>query len=125
LVFLGAIVGIFAQAAQWEAFHGQNTGAVRCADNSACVGLVGDCCPTAATKPSNGAGVGVMLGCCRDPDNVATRHFTEVGACDDNSACAALGLSGMCCSPENLLACCSDPTNEVRKRLLFEITTHF
>jgi hypothetical protein len=118
LVFLGAMVGVFAQAEQWAAFHGYDTGAVRCADNSACVGLVGDCCPTAAMNPSNNAGVGVTLGCCRDPDNVATRHFTEVGACDDNSACAALGLSGMCCGPENSLVCCSDLSNEVRILLL-------
>lgn len=34
---------------------------------------------------------------------------TKKGACDDNSACAALGLAGSCCPDDNgnSLGCCS------------------
>ena len=43
--------------------------------------LVGDCCPSSSGK---------NLACCRDGTNIATVTRTAKGACDDNSACAAL-----------------------------------
>ena len=77
--------------------------AMRCVDNSARVvprprtfafrprrprrrrcltsNLVGDCCPSSSGK---------NLACCRDGTNIATVTRTAKGACDDNSACAAL-----------------------------------
>ena len=64
---------------------------------------------------------GVLLGCCSAYGNVASRHETDAGACDDNSACAALGLFGSCCgsaandgSGLHFLECCLDPANKVR-----------
>ena len=40
-----------------------------------------------------------------------------MGACDDNSACAKLGISGLCCptASGNDLACCTEDSNVVRK----------
>mmetsp|Transcript_25510 Transcript_25510/g.35072 ORF Transcript_25510/g.35072 Transcript_25510/m.35072 type:complete len:199 (-) Transcript_25510:154-750(-) len=81
--------------------------AVRCVDNSACQsGLVGDCCPTSD---------GIMLGCCDADTNIVSRHLTAKGACDDNSACAALGMSGLCCpTSEGVdLSCCQASSNEI------------
>lgn len=41
------------------------------------------------------------------------------GACDDNSACALLGLEGTCCAEQesSFLDCCSDHTNKVSKKI--------
>ena len=84
-------------------------GAIRCVDNTACVGmgLVGDCCPDAH---------GQSQSCCHDPLNVATVTTTRRGACDDNSACAALKLQGACCpdSSGNYLGCCKSSNNTIR-----------
>lgn len=59
---------------------------------------------------------GVMLGCCRDDSNKVSVHLTAFGACDDNSACAASGMEGMCCPTEEqvYLSCCDDKSNKVR-----------
>lgn len=42
---------------------------------------------------------------------------TAKGACDDNSACAALGLSGLCCPGADgvFLGCCGAANNTARK----------
>ena len=92
-----------------KAINSVHGGAIRCVDNTACVGmgLVGDCCPDAH---------GQSQSCCHDPLNVATVTTTRRGACDDNSACAALKLQGACCpdSSGNYLGCCKSSNNTVR-----------
>ena len=70
--------------------------------------LVGDCCPSSSGK---------NLACCRDGTNIATVTRTAKGACDDNSACAALGLAGLCCPGADgaFLGCCGAANNTARK----------
>ena len=78
---------VFVSVPNPKAINSVHGGAIRCVDNTACVGmgLVGDCCPDAH---------GQSQSCCHDPLNVATVTTTRRGACDDNSACAALKLQG-------------------------------
>jgi hypothetical protein len=60
---------------------------------------------------------GVNLDCCFDPDNFISHIKTKLGACDDNSACAKLGVMGTCCDTTSSqtvqLDCCSDEDNKV------------
>ena len=100
---------VFVSVPNPKAINSVHGGAIRCVDNTACVGmgLVGDCCPDAH---------GQSQSCCHDPLNVATVTTTRRGACDDNSACAALKLQGACCpdTSGNFLGCCKSSNNTVR-----------
>ena len=100
---------VFVSVPNPKAINSVHGGAIRCVDNTACVGLglVGDCCPDAH---------GQSQSCCHDPLNVATVTTTRRGACDDNSACAALKLQGACCPDPsgNMLGCCKSSNNTIR-----------
>mmetsp|Transcript_25793 Transcript_25793/g.83554 ORF Transcript_25793/g.83554 Transcript_25793/m.83554 type:complete len:137 (+) Transcript_25793:240-650(+) len=82
--------------------------AVRCADNTACGELDGDCCPTPQ---------GYSLGCCKDPTNIVSPARATRAACDSNSACRAVGLLGACCPNAKgvTLECCTGANNTVTK----------
>jgi hypothetical protein len=69
------------------------------------------------SKTANPPPQGVNLDCCFDPDNFISHIKTSLGACDDNSACAKLGVMGTCCDTTSSqtvqLDCCSDEDNKV------------
>lgn len=67
---------------------------------------------------------GVHLDCCFDTSNLVSLKRTLPGACDDNSACAELGVMGICCPIDSKqLDCCNDVENKATESILYTLNT--